>query len=117
MLKLKTKTEFEFPTGRGTKTGIIHMIVDSLFMDNNNVVPNGYYYYFDENETPIKIDDIKHMELWENIALAESQLPPLSENSLKANTLQRLSEFTFLQLQAEAGKNFGTVASDWEVEN
>lgn len=117
MLKLKTKTEFEFPTKRGTKSGIIHMTVESLSIDNNNVIPNGYYYYIDEDGNPVKLDSISHLELWDNISLAEAEINPMpSTTSLKENLLFRLEQFTFLQLKTEAGQNYGTVYTDWEKE-
>lgn len=117
MLKLKTKTEFEFPTKRGTSTGIIHMIVEGLIIDNNNVIPNGYYYYYDKDNNPIKLDNIKHLELWDNVTLAEDEIDPMpSTTSLKENLLFRLKQFTFLQLTTESGQNYNTIASDWEEE-
>lgn len=117
MLKLKTKTEFEFPTKRGTKTGIIHMIIDGLNFDKNNVIPSGYYYYFDEENNPIKLDNVKHLELWENISLSEGQLDQMpSTTSLKENLLFRLEQFAFLQLESKNGQNYGTLSTDWEKE-
>lgn len=117
MLKLRTKTEFPIPTKRGVKTGIIHMIIDSLSMNDNNIIPSGYYYYFDEDNQVVQIDTVKHLQFWDNVEVAENELIALGSNkNLKSNLLQRLKEFTFLILQSEAGQNFGTNAEDWEIE-
>ena len=116
MLKLRTKTEFEAPGDRVNVQTVIRVIIDGLFLDNNNADPKGYYYYNDENGKLVQ-KHIKSLKQWSDVELAETQLPPLaSSTNLKSNILQRLSEFFFLQIQMEAGENFGTIASDWELD-
>lgn len=116
MLKLRTKTTFEAPGDRVNVQTVIRVIIDGLFLDNNNADPKGYYYYNDENGKLVQ-KFIKGLKQWSDIEMAETQLPPLaSTTNLKANILQRLAEFFFLQIQMEAGENFGTIASDWEID-
>jgi hypothetical protein len=44
-------------------------------------------------------------------------LNPLTDGvNLKANLLQRLGEFTMLQLTTETGENYGTSPDDWETD-
>lgn len=122
MLKLKTKTEFLVPDGRGTKSVIVRMITSHFSMvDINNVKVEGYYYYLDENNNSIKLPNSDFgqtsMKQWDDIeALENAGIVPVftSDKNLKSNLLQRLKELTMLQLQQEAGENYGTVASDWE---
>lgn len=118
MLKLRTKTEFQVPSSRGLKSVIIRMVIDGIFMDKNNITPQGYYYYLDENNVVVKLDSLgnnsrKEWALIEQIE--ENMLLPFSDSvHLRANVLQRLKEFTNLQLMQESGENYNTVASDWE---
>jgi hypothetical protein len=117
MLKLRTKTVFNIPTKRGVTEGIIYFIIDKILVDANNITPKGYYYYLDENQQPIKLDDINTLKEWAIVEQVETNL--LSElnstTSLQANLQQRLQEFTMLQLEQENGENYGTLASDWEI--
>jgi hypothetical protein len=117
MLKLRTKTEFDIPTKRGVINGIVYMIVDKIEVDTNNISPKGYYYYLDENNQPVKLDDIKGLKEWAIVEQVEqNMLSELTSTvSLQANLQQRLQEFTMLQLQQESGENYGTLASDWEI--
>ena len=123
MLKLKTITEFIHPTKRGVKTGIIRVIIDGFSsLDNNNLIPTGYYYYYDENNNVVKIDNVKHTQLWDDVFSVEENLPLLVSNkNLKLNLLQRLEEFFFIQMDAEHNlnpeNNFGTGAADWVKDN
>lgn len=127
MLKLKTKTEFLVPDGRGTKSVIIRMITSHFStIDINNVKVEGHYFYLDEAGNTVKIlnsdfgqnslklwDDITNLENMENSPLADFS----SNRNLKTVLLQRLEELTMLQLMQEAGENWGTVASDWIKDN
>lgn len=116
MLKLKTKTAFTAPTERGTINTVIRLIVDGLFMDQNNITPQGYYYYYDENGDIIT-KKINAMKQWDFVNAAESSLPVLESNiHLYDNVIQRLTDFTFYQLGVEESLNFGTTASDWEID-
>ena len=118
MLKLKTKTEFKVPTKRGLIFAKVLLIIDKIELDNNNIKPTGYYYYLGENNEVVKLDDIKSLNLWDTIlSVEENLLSPLNSSvSLKSNILQRLYEFTMLQLTTETGENYGTTPDDWEFD-
>lgn len=118
MLKLRTKTEKTVVSGRATKQVIIRFIIDKLEADANNIIALGYYYYFDENGQVVKLDNVRTIKEWAIVETVESNfLPPITnQNSLKEALLQRLSEFTNLQLTQENGENYGTIASDWEID-
>ena len=119
MLKLKTKTEFTAPTERGTVQTIIHFIIDGLFIDKNNIAPKGYYYWYDETGAIYQrhIGDITLLSMVKE--LEDSGTVPIlgSTTNIYDNIIQRLGEFTHLQMLAEEGTNFGTTADDWEVDN
>lgn len=116
MLKLRTKTNFTIPTKRGVIQGIVRLIIERIELDNNNIKPVGYYYCLDENNEVVKLDEINSLNQWETIlSVEENLLNPLDSSfSLKANILQRLNEFTMLQLTTESGENYGTTPDDWE---
>jgi hypothetical protein len=116
MLKLKTKTQFKVPTKRGVILSIVRLIIDKIELDDNNINAIGYYYYIDENYEVVKLDNVNSFNLWETILSVEQNLlnPLNSSLSLKANILQRLNEFTMLQLTTESGENYGTTPDDWE---
>ena len=119
MLKRKTKTEFPAPTDRGTINTIIHFIVDGVALDKNNIVPKGYYYWYDETGKIYQSFIQNSLKLWSDVRLAEDNgiVPVLASNvNLEDNILQRMNEFADLQMTAEAGENFGTILSDWETE-
>lgn len=117
MLKLKTKTVFLVPDGRGVKSVIVRLIIDALQMDINNIIAKGYYYYIEDNEV-VKLDNINTLTLWSDVALAESVLPVMSSTtSLKADLMERLKQFVLLRLHAEAGTNYGTTDTDFEIDN
>ncbi len=121
MLKLRTKTVKTVAFGRATKEVIIRFIIDKIEIDKNNISANGYYYYFDENNSIVILSQLgtSSIKQWEIVEQIEVNFLGnfTSTNSLKAAVLQRLSEFTNLQLTQENGENFGTIASDWEVDN
>lgn len=113
MLKLKTKTSFLVPDGRGVKSVIVRLIIDSLQMDINNIIAKGYYYYI-EDDNVIKLDKIDTLTLWSDVELAESVLPVMSSTtSLKADLMERLKQFVLLRLHSEAGTNYGTSDTDF----
>ena len=118
MITLKTTTQKTIPHGRGTRNEFIYLTIERLEIDINNVIPIGYYYFIDENESVIKLDDVsKSPKLWEDVSLAElGMLDELGSNvHLKENLIQRLTELTFYQLETEAYSNFGTGAEHWEI--
>ena len=51
MIQLRTKNEVTIPIERGTKQGIVHLIIDRIELDNNNIKAMGYYYHIEENGT------------------------------------------------------------------
>jgi len=116
MLKLKTKTPFTVPCGRGTKEVIVRLIIDKLEIDENNVNVKGYYYYIDEFESVIRLDTIsENPYLWDDIAVTELDLSVLeSTENIKPNLIQRLKEFTLLKIESEPLENYGTIHTDWE---
>lgn len=122
MLKLKTKTEFQVPHERGMKSVIVRMIISHFSMiDINNIKLEGYYYFLDEEGNIVKLINSDFgqnaMKQWSDIEVLENaDIVPVFESNknLKSNLLQRLKELTMLQLQQEAGENYGTIASDWE---
>ena len=61
MLKLRTKTNFPIPTKRGVIQGIVRLIIERLEIDINNIVAIGYYYFLDENNAVVKLDDAKSL--------------------------------------------------------
>jgi len=117
MLKLKTTTEFQVPYGRGFKSAIVRMILDDLIIRKNGVTTTGYYYILDENNNVVQLDKIDATTLKEQIWLAEAVLPEMeSSTDFYANAEQRLLQFVMLRLTQEAGVNYGTVASDWVID-
>lgn len=119
MLKLKTKTEFPVANGRNIKNVIVRLIIEGLAMDKNNVIPKGYYYYFDENGQVVLLDRIvENPILWSDIALIEQGLPELSSSTnLCEDLMQRLTELVFFKLHQEGGTNYGTTDTDYEIDN
>lgn len=116
MKKLRTNKNFAIPTKRGVIQGVVRFIIDKLEIDINNITAIGYYYYIDENNSVVKLDEVRSFNLWETVSAVETNLlnPLVDSVSLKANILQRLAEFTMLQLTTESGENYGTMPEDWE---
>ena len=117
MIQLRTNKEVTIPTERGTKQGIVHLIIDRIELDNNNIKAMGYYYHIEENGTIKKLSSFGNnsMVQWETLNYLEANLlqPFQSETHLKDNILQRLKEATLLQIDKEAYENYGTIAEDW----
>ena len=117
MLKLKTTSQFTVPTERGIIQSIIRMTIDKIELDNNNIIVSGYYYRIDENESIIVLSKINKLILREQYEGIETNLAELNSNeSLFYNLNQRLNEITFFMLQIEQTENFGTLATDWEID-
>jgi hypothetical protein len=116
MIQLRTKTVFSIPTKRGIITGVVRFIIDRLEIDINNIRAIGYYYYIDEDNLVVKLDEVNTLNQWETVTMIENNIlnPLINSVSLKANLLQRLEEFTMLQLTTESGENYGTTPDDWE---
>ena len=104
------------PTKRGVISVIIRFIIERLEVDINNITPIGYYYYIDENNLTVKLDNVGDPTQWEIVeSIEDNILEPLNSIvSLKSNVLQRLEEFTMMQLATESGDNYGTTPDDWE---
>jgi len=119
MLKLKTKTPFTVISGRVTKQVIIRLIVENLRMDINNVIPSGYYYYFNEDNEAVILDRIvENPILWSDIALIEQGLPAMtSTSSLFTDLNQRLSQLVAFKLHSEGTSNYGTTDTDYIIDN
>lgn len=120
MIKFKTKTEFPILDKRGKIIGnsIIRLIVNNINADINGAVATGFYYYCNEDDNEITLDAFKSDFPWDLVGLAEQQLPPLeSSQSLKSNIFQRVAEFGIMQQMIESGSNYGTLGSDWEVDD
>jgi hypothetical protein len=97
---------------------IVRFIIDKIEIDVNNITAKGYYYYIDENGSIVMLSQLgaSSQKQWEMVAQIETTFLGEFEsaNSLKSVILQRLKEFTNLQLTQENGENYGTIASDWE---
>lgn len=118
MLRLRTKTQFFLQKDRLLTNATVRLIVDSLFFDINNCVVIGYYYYFDEENNVVKLDDFRFTNTWNIISQVENNiLQPVTSQNIKDIILQRLFEFTMLQLQVEANQNYNTIDTDWELDN
>ena len=118
MLKLKTKTEFQVPYKRTTIPAIVRMVLDSIYIDANNVTVKGYYYYIDADNNIIMLDTIEKMTLKSDVVLAEDNLLPelVSHTHLFDNINQRLFELTMINLSQEGDLNYGTTVTDWETD-
>ena len=119
MIKKRTKTPFPVPNGRGVIPVIIRFIIDKISINQNNIIPEGYYYYLDEHDRVVQLDSIgmEAMKGWDIIDQIENNgiVPSLkSSTNLKENIYQRLQEFTDLQFHQESGENYGTTPEDWE---
>ena len=114
MLRLKTKTEKTVPNGRGTADVIVHLIIDNLNINRNNVVGIGYYYFIDENGQIVKLSDIQtntEIVLFEQIE--NNFLPKLeSTQNVFKNILQRLRETTLMNIAQENGESYGIKPED-----
>lgn len=118
MLKLRTNKEVSIPYKRGVVQGVARLIIERFEGDINNIRAIGYYYFIDENNSIVKLDDFGANAgmLWQTLDYLEANVLSVLESniSLKANFLQRIKECTLLQIDSEAYENFGTSAEDWE---
>lgn len=100
----------------------IYLTIENLYMDRNGVTARGYYYYkkietIDEVdvETVVKLRNITTPMSWDMVTYVEgNQLPPISASQLKDAVLERVMQFTVIQLTMEDGQNFGTHVEDWD---
>lgn len=125
------KTNKTFPIRNTTyeivENKIIFLTVQKLEVDKLGIIATGYYYYKKievvnevEVETIIKLkpDDNRTVLPWYNISQIEAYvLPVLSVATLTEAILQRVLEFTQLQLTQESGQNFNILIEDWDFTN
>ncbi|HPZ25878.1 MAG TPA: hypothetical protein PKV58_08130 [Kaistella sp.] len=118
MIKFKTKTEFPVPYKREIQQQIIRLIVNNITANLNGAMASGFYYYINSDGEEIMLDAFNTNFKWDLVAIAEQNLPPLeSTQSLKSNIFQRVAEFGIMQQMIESGSNYGTLGSDWEVDD
>lgn len=100
----------------------IYLTIENLYMDRNSITAKGYYYYKKietveevEVETVIKLRNITTPMSWDMVTYVEgTQLPPINSSQLKDAVLERVMQFTVIQLTMENGQNFGTQIEDWD---
>jgi hypothetical protein len=121
MYKLKTTSEKQVPDERGFVMAIVRLVIDRIEIDNNNIKASGYYYRLGENNEVIKLSELGNsaFKLWDEVEQVENAYLENfdSTKSLKANILQRVKEFTHLQLAEESGQNWGIIVQDWVEDN
>ncbi|WP_172916606.1 hypothetical protein [Capnocytophaga canis] len=115
MITFKTKSTHNVPFGRGVIQTEVYLKISDFRIDENGVVPHGYYYII-QNEQPHQLDKIvPSILLWERVEQAETQLSAFTSNSLKNAIYQRATEFAIAKLQQEGTQNYGIDPSDWEI--
>lgn len=100
----------------------IYLTIESLYMNRNDITARGYYYYKKtetvdevEVETIYNLRPITTIMSWDMVAyVEENQLPPIDASQLKDAVLERVLQFTVIQLTIEDGENFGTTLEDWD---
>jgi hypothetical protein len=100
----------------------IYLTIENLYMDRNGVTARGYYYYKKietidsvDVETVVKLINITTPMSWDMVTYVEgNQLPPIGASQLKEAVLERVMQFTVIQLTMENGQNFGTHVEDWD---
>lgn len=114
MLRLRTKMPKTVPCERGTKSVIVHLIIDELNQNRNNIVGIGYYYYYDENNQVVELSKIRSdmevalFEMIENNMLGALE----SDHNAVHNVKQRLREMTLMNVDQENGESYGIVRED-----
>lgn len=94
----------------------LYITIRELILNENDTTAIGFYYYIDNNEQLVKLKDFQTKLNWSDIQYVEENiLQPLSTIDLKNAVLQRIQEFTVIQLTQESGENFGTVIEDWDI--
>jgi len=124
MLTIKTNKPFNILdiSYNVIDTTTIYLTIENLYMDKNSVIAKGYYYYKTyetvdeiEVETVIKLRNITTPMSWDMVAYVETnQLPPINSSQLLDSVLERVMQFTIIQLTMEDGQNFGTQLQDWD---
>lgn len=124
MLTIKTNKPFNILdiSYNVIDTTTIYLTVENLYMDRNGITAKGYYYYKKietveevEVETVIKLRNITTIMSWDMVSYVEgAQLPPIDSPQLLNAVLERVMQFTVIQLTMEDGQNFGTHIEDWD---
>jgi hypothetical protein len=124
MITIKTNKNFDILdiSYNVINTTLIYLTIENLYMDRNTVTAKGYYYYKTtetidevEVETVTKLRNITTPMSWDMVSYVEgTQLPPISSSQLKDAVLERVMQFTIIQLTMENGQNFGTTIEDWD---
>lgn len=115
MITLKTNNSHHVPFGRGVVLTEVYLKISDFQIDENGVIPHGYYYII-QQEQPHKLDDIVPSILsWEQIELAEQNLSDFGNKSLKEAIYKRATEFAFAKLQSEGMKNYNIAPTDWAI--
>jgi len=92
----------------------LYITVRELILNENDTTAIGFYYYLDNNNQLVKLKDFQTKLDWNSVQyVEENMLQPLTTTDLKNTVLQRIQEFTIIQLTQESGENFGTVIEDW----
>ena len=100
----------------------IYLTIENLYMDRNDITAKGYYYYKIpeilnevEVEKVVKLRNITTLMSWNTVAYVEiAQLPPINSLALLNSILERVTQFTVIQLTMENGQNFKTHIEDWD---
>jgi hypothetical protein len=124
MLTIKTNKPFNILdiSYNVIDTTTIYLTIENLYMDKNSVIAKGYYYYKTyetieeiEVEKVVKLRNITTPMSWDMVAYVETaQLPPINSSQLLDSVLERVMQFTIIQLTMEDGQNFGTLIADWD---
>lgn len=124
MITIKTNKNFDILdiSYNVINTTLIYLTIENLYMDRNDITAKGYYYYktieiVDEIEvevvTTLRPTTVKMS--WDMVSYVEgTQLPPIDSPQLLNAVLERVMQFTVIQLTIENGQNFGTTIEDWD---
>lgn len=119
MVKFKTNIEIELFDIYKNSLGffILRMIINDVKINSNGATPEGFYYYKNADAKDIVLAPIKNTSFTiEEMRYVEQELPDFDNRNLDKAFFQRTIEFAFVKLKMEAGRNFGTHDTDWEVD-
>lgn len=117
MVILKTKSKHNVPFERGIVNTEVYLKISDFNIDENGVVPHGFYYIKLEGQESEHVLDhiVPSVLFWSEIEVAETQLSQFQSNSLRDAIHQRVTEFAFAKLYIEGTENYGIDPTDWEV--
>ena len=119
MVKFKTTIDVEQLDTYKNSLGFfpLRMIVSSVIFDNRGATPEGCYYYINNEGSEIELAKFKNVSFsFADTRMAEQQLPPFDSQNIDKAIFQRLIEFTYIRLQMEAGRTFGTLPEHWTLD-